>query len=123
MNLYNIKADHVIMHNMVTGKWCPQPWVKNEAALNGWYDFLRKLGAATPVNTTPVVVPAPAIPYTVRITANILNIRSGPDSKKYSIIGSVRKGEVYTIVDQQNNFGKLKSGAGWICLDYTEKTS
>lgn len=43
MKKYNIGMDHVIMHTQVTGKWCPQPWTKNEAALKGWYDFRKRL--------------------------------------------------------------------------------
>ena len=58
--------------------------------------------------------------YKVKITTDVLNIRSGPGTS-YDIVGSVKKGDVYTIVDTQDNWGKLKSGAGWICLDYTEK--
>ena len=27
----------------------------------------------------------------------------------------------YTIVEEQNGWGKLKSGIGWICLKYTER--
>lgn len=33
----------------------------------------------------------------------------------------VKKGELYTIVAEKDNWGKLKSGAGWICLDYVKK--
>ena len=43
MEKYHIAADHVIMHNMVTGKQCPIMWTKNEAALQGWYDFKTRL--------------------------------------------------------------------------------
>lgn len=46
MKQYNIDIDHVIMHHMRTGKWCPQPWTKNENALSGWYDFLKRVKKA-----------------------------------------------------------------------------
>lgn len=59
-------------------------------------------------------------PYIVRITANILNVRSGP-STDFTIKMTVRKGGVYTIIEEKNGWGKLKSGAGWINLQYTEK--
>lgn len=63
-------------------------------------------------------------PYTVQITTDALRIRKGP-STKYEQVGCVYKGEVYTIVDKSNDgtydWGKLKSGAGWICLYYTKK--
>ena len=59
-------------------------------------------------------------PFMVRITAKVLNVRTGP-STSYSISTIVKKNEAYTIVDTQNNWGKLKSGAGCICLDYVLK--
>lgn len=63
-------------------------------------------------------------PYTVQITTDALRIRKGP-STNYEQVGCVYKGEVYTIVDKSNDgtydWGKLKSGAGWICLYYTKK--
>lgn len=58
--------------------------------------------------------------YLVRITTDVLNVRTGP-STDYDIATRVKKGEVYTIVDSQNGWGKLKSGAGWISLEYTER--
>ena len=51
---YKIDASHVIMHHHVTGKPCPQPWCKNEAALKAWKSFKKKLTttASTPKPTT-----------------------------------------------------------------------
>ena len=43
MQQYNIDIDHVIMHHHVTGKWCPQPWVKNEQSLKLWDAFKESL--------------------------------------------------------------------------------
>jgi uncharacterized protein YraI len=60
--------------------------------------------------------------FTVRVTSDTLNIRKGP-SVSYGISGEIGKGEVYTIVETQNGWGKLKSGVGWINLNYTENTS
>lgn len=59
-------------------------------------------------------------PYRVIITASVLNVRSGAGTN-YSIATQVKKNEVYTIVDELNGWGKLKSGAGWISLSYTQK--
>lgn len=65
--------------------------------------------------------PAPEFkPYTVKITADSLNVRKGP-STGYAIVTTIKKGEVYTIVSESNGWGKLKSGAGWISLAYTQK--
>ena len=45
-----------------------------------------------------------------------LNIRKEPNSTS-KIMGQVYKGGVYTIVEVKNNWGKLKSGLGWINLN------
>ena len=63
-------------------------------------------------------------PYTVKITADVLNVRKGPGTG-YGIATQVKRGEVYTIVAEEMNgatkWGRLKSGAGYISLAYTEK--
>lgn len=56
--------------------------------------------------------------YRVKITADVLNVRAGAGTG-YKVTTTVKRNEVYTIVETQGNWGKLKSGAGWICLDYT----
>lgn len=63
-------------------------------------------------------------PYTVRVTATDLYIRKGAGTN-YSTNGFIRPG-VYTIVAESSGqgatkWGKLKSGAGWISLDYAKK--
>lgn len=59
---------------------------------------------------------APVTTYKVKITTAVLNIRSGP-STSYGVVGTVKAGEVYTIVESKNGWGRLKSGAGWISLN------
>ena len=71
------------------------------------------------VKTATPVKPADKT-YKVRITADVLNIRKGP-STSYGIIGQIKDKGIYTIVEEKNGWGKLKSGAGWICLTYTKK--
>lgn len=79
-----------------------------------------------PVTPEPEIVePAPApekpkFPYLVKITADSLNVRENA-GMEYKIKARVRKNEVYTITEEKNGFGKLKSGAGWILLEYTKK--
>ena len=63
-------------------------------------------------------------PYTVKVTVTELRIRSGPGTDTEAQ-GFIEPG-VYTIVEEQGGpgakrWGKLKSGAGWISLDYAEK--
>ena len=59
--------------------------------------------------------------YQVKIVnCSVLNVRSGAGTS-YPVVTTVKANEVYTIVDESNGFGKLKSGAGWISLSYTKK--
>jgi uncharacterized protein YgiM (DUF1202 family) len=68
--------------------------------------------------------PATFEPYMVRVTDDELNVRSGP-GMTHGIVTVVKKGEAFTIVEHAYNgptlWGKLKSGAGWISLKFTEK--
>lgn len=64
-------------------------------------------------------------PYKVKVTDSALNIRKGAGTN-YAVSGVIRDKGVYTIVDEANGtgatkWGKLKSGAGWISLDYTKR--
>lgn len=58
--------------------------------------------------------------YVVSINTAVLNVRNGP-GVSYKINTAVKQGERYTIVSEKNGWGKLLSGAGWICLAYTKK--
>lgn len=63
-------------------------------------------------------------PYKVKVTADALNIRVDAGIDKAIAKGEphcIRDKGIYTIVEQKGNWGKLKSGAGWICLDYTKR--
>lgn len=126
MKLYNIDINHVIMHHEVTGKWCPQPWSKNELALTGWYNFLNKIkagaGSSIAIQPTSQMQPAPAaafpqVPFLVQVIIPNLNIRKSPNGEKTGKVTGIGK---FTIVDVQNGWGKLKSGAGYIYLKNPE---
>ena len=56
----------------------------------------------------------------IKVTADALNYRSGP-SADYDINGTIIDNGVYTIVEEEDGWGKLKSGAGWINLSYTSR--
>ena len=184
MDEYRISADHVIRHYDVTGKICPNPYVKNNRLLTSWtWDEFksrlveyRKTGGYD--SDTPVEVKwyrvrkswsdaasqkgafkildnakvcadenpgysvfdsdgvkvyaskaeekAPDVPFLVRISISDLNIRKGPGTN-FSRTGSYTGKGVFTIVDTSSGqgstsgWGKLKSGAGWISLDYTSR--
>lgn len=68
---------------------------------------------------------ATVTPYHVRVKITNLNIRKGPGTN-YGSTGYIQPG-IYTIVAESTGkgaakWGKLKSGAGWISLDYATKT-
>lgn len=62
--------------------------------------------------------------YRVKVTASALNIRKDAGTAN-AVTGVIRDNGVYTIVAEKmvsgQKWGKLKSGAGWICLEYTKK--
>ena len=65
-------------------------------------------------------------PYAVRVDCNDLNIRKGPGTN-YGKTGQHTGKGTFTIVEEKSGagsnkgWGKLKSGAGWISLDYAVK--
>ena len=58
--------------------------------------------------------------YVIKVTADVLNIRAGAGTN-FKVIDQLRKFDLCTIIAEKNNWGKLKNGAGWICLDYVQK--
>lgn len=69
--------------------------------------------------------PKPTESYLVKVTANVLNIRAGAGTN-YKVVGQIKDKGTYTIVEEANGkgakkWGRLKSGAGWISLDYAKK--
>lgn len=62
------------------------------------------------------------VPYIVRVEVGELRIRKGAGTN-YASTASIKDRSVYTIVQESTGpgaklWGKLKSGAGWIALDY-----
>ena len=68
-------------------------------------------GEATPAKSTGT--------FLVRVSINDLNIRKGPGTN-YGINGVIKPG-VYTITATDGDWRKLKSGAGWISLNYAAR--
>ena len=113
----------ISVHRWFAAKPCP-----------GEYIYSRLGDVATEVNKIlippSIITPEkPAVsgfePYIVTVTANSLNYRSGPGTDN-KIVGQIRKGEVYTIVQEAigrgaSKWGKLKSGAGWVSLDFCSR--
>lgn len=112
-------------HNMFAATACPGPYLQGR--FNELVDIVNsKLDAEKEPAPTPDVVPATTDDgYLVKVTADVLNIRKGAGTN-YDITGQIKDHGVYTIVAESNGtgaskWGKLKSGAGWISLDWVEK--
>lgn len=85
--------------------------IKNGWAINSWVDekYLTIVGKNFE-------------PYIVRVEVDALNIRLAPSTLS-TVVGTIRDKGAYTIVAEEDGvgatrWGKLKSGAGWISLDY-----
>lgn len=108
LNFTGDKTGNLTMHCYFKSTLCPGPYLKSKFPYIA-SEVNKRLGAeATPE------------PFIVQITASSLNVRKGPGTS-YAVAQTVRKGQVFTIVQQQGGWGKLKSGAGWISLKYTAR--
>ena len=54
--------------------------------------------------------------FLVEIICDELNIRQQADFNS-KVVGTVKKGDVFTIVEENNGLGKLKSGVGYISMN------
>lgn len=93
-----------------------------QGASNGGGVVVTPPAAEKPTGGT---IGATVTPYHVRVKITNLNIRKGPGTN-YGATGYIQPG-IYTIVAESTGkgaakWGKLKSGAGWISLDYSTKT-
>ncbi len=73
-----------------------------------WIDDVEKGSANTVVATTQS--------FLVEIICDELNIRQKADFNS-KVVGTVKRGEVYTIIQEENGLGKLKSGVGYISMN------
>ena len=76
----------------------------------------------TPKTNTPAT---PEVPFLVKVSISDLNIRKGPGTNyartQYIPVGIYTIVEVKTGKGSTAGWGRLKSGVGWISLDYCKK--
>ena len=118
----NPAKQNLTVHRWFANKACPGDYIYQRlgdiaAKVNA------KLGVTPPAETKPVST----VPYKVRITATDLRIRKGPGTNTDIVQKAIKSG-VYTIVSEATGqgailWGKLKSGIGWVSLDYCKKLS
>ena len=129
------KTGNMSLHKWFAATDCPGPYLESKMVYIA-NEVNKKLGTAntsTPVEKVKDVVnniTSTTVNYLIRVTATDgLNIRKGP-GVNYAIVAysGCKYNGVYTIVAEKKNgsqiWGKLKSGAGWICLSgYTVKVN
>lgn len=106
------QTDHVDPEHLWTGLGLPYSLTTLRAAVKA------AMGGGS--ETAPAV--SEATPQLRRVTASVLNVRSGPGTD-YAVTTTVRRGGVYTITAERDGWGRLKSGAGWVSLRYLEPLS
>lgn len=95
---------NLCMHCWVASTACPGPYLKSK------FQFI-----ADEVNK----LLGNGVPFLVKVKISDLYIRKGPGTN-YRKKGFIKPG-AYTIIETKGEWGKLKSGAGWICLRYANR--
>ena len=104
-------------------------YVRSKPNANDVVTFsISKTGAITGAthisNLMKYVEDAPVDPdfvsYIVQITADVLNVRAGAGTN-FKITNQILRHSLHTIIAENNGWGKLKNGTGWISLEYTKK--
>lgn len=99
---------------------------KKKADENTGYKVFDASGNVVyPASSKPAPAPSGGTSYKVEVTISNLNIRKGPGTN-YGRTGQFTGKGVFTIVQESKGegaalWGKLKSGAGWISLDFAKK--
>lgn len=123
-----IDKQNMTVHRWFANKECPGEYLYNKHSYIA-NEVNKILGAASVDKSEPNVEKTTSSTFTsykAKVTASALNIRKGPGTN-YSTAGVIRDMGVYTIVDESSGkgstkgWGKLKSGAGWISLDFVKR--
>lgn len=140
---YKLTVNDLIRHYDVTQKQCPLYWSptkyqSEKVATARWNRFKQDVqtvmsgGKVTRNNTVditeesvkntkPIVTTSP-LPYKVKVIDNCLNVRKNAGIT-YPVVCTIKKNEVYTIIEEKtvknkdgsaSVWGRLKSKAGWL---------
>ena len=120
---YTPKSDEMILtvHRWFANKSCPGNWLYSRLGKLAT-EVTKQLGGKTTTSTTSKT----KVPFLVRVDVDDLNIRKGAGTN-YARTGKYTGKVVFTITEVKSGkgstagWGKLKSGAGWISLDYAKK--
>lgn len=120
------KLQNMTVHRWFANKECPGSYL-----LNKHTEIATKVNEDLGLkNTNPAISyeegekePLPDTSFKVKVEVRDLRIRNKPGAQKTKIVGFIKPG-IYTITKTAiapgaKEWGKLKSGAGYIALDYT----
>lgn len=134
-NLYLLPVDSIVSHHEAhllgygSDHGDPDHWMKKYGKDMNWFraEVQKRLGVAPKPTTTT---------FKVKIICDDLNVRMGA-GVNYDVVGRIVKDKslveknpkyfypcgTYTIIEEKNGWGKLKSGAGWISINpkYAQK--
>lgn len=117
-----VAQQNLTVHRWFANKACPGDYIYERLG-----DIAAKVNAKLGVSFAPTTpaIPESKVPYKVRITATDLRIRKGPGTNTAIVQKAIAPG-VYIIVSEATGegatkWGKLKSGVGWVSLDYCKK--
>ena len=118
-----VDKQNMTVHRWFANKSCPGTYLYNKHP-----EIAAEVNKRLGVNDTTTVQTGTFKPYRVNVSISDLNIRKGPGTN-YAKTGKYTGKGVFTIVAEskgtgsKKGWGKLKSGAGWISLDYATKLS
>lgn len=101
--------------NMTVHRWFAATACPGDYLYNRMGDIARKVNEKLGVSQPEPEEPKDEVPFLVRVIIDNLNIRQAP-SMSAKVVGVTGKG-VFTIVEVNDGWGRLKSGAGWIYID------
>ena len=117
-------------HTAVLKNWIVKEVVNSRAVIDKSEDGKNSINSAVDVKYLTVVnsgvVEKESVPFKVSVDIKDLNIRTGAGTN-YAKTGHCTGNGVFTIVEvkagpgSDKGWGKLKSGAGWISLDFVNK--
>lgn len=114
-----VDKQNMTVHRWFANKSCPGEYLYSRHGAIA--DAVNKRLNAGTAPTKPAEPSKPASDnFLVRVTADALNIRKGAGTN-YPINGVIKDKGTYTIVETNGDWGKLKSGMGWIHLGYTQR--
>lgn len=120
---------NMTVHRWFANKSCPGDYIYNRLGKIA-AEVNAKLGttSSSSSNTKKEDSTSNSVPFLAKVNINNLNIRKGPGTN-YAATGKFTGKGTFTIVEvktgkgSNKGWGKLKSGAGWISLDYCTTTN